>query len=476
MKRIRMQNKLHTHANNSERTVLMSAKPSSLRIGTAASWWGDRVDPARLIAETCDLDYLCFETMSEVTISSAQINKRRNPAFPGYDSFLDQRMQAVLPGCLKRGTKITSNQGWINPTGAAERIVQWLRHFGAKGVKVASISGSQITDRLYGMDTLLFENGQPTSSLGKSLVSAEAYLGAEPILEALQQGAQIVVSGRCADPALYLAPMMHRFGWSTTDYEMLGRGVGIGHLLECGPQITGGYFADPGFKDVPEPWNLGYPYAEVQADGSAVICKPDGTGGLISEQTVKEQLLYEIHDPGNYITPDVVVDLTGARIRATGVNRVHVSGITGKPRTNTLKVSVGCLEGWAIEEMLFFAGDGALDRALLSKRILEERFKIINLKAQEVRFDLPGLNAVHHNVGPALSSPPYEVILRASVKTETLEEAQKVGSEFDAMGVNGPGMIGKRAPRLDRVREVVGVMSTLVPRNQVTPQIDYFVS
>ncbi|MES3001483.1 MAG: acyclic terpene utilization AtuA family protein [Pseudomonadota bacterium] len=454
----------------------MTTTPKSLRIGTAASWWGDRVDPARLIAETCDLDYLCFETMSEVTISSAQVTKRRNPSFPGYDSFLDQRMQAVLPGCLKRGTKITSNQGWINPTGAAERIVHWLRHFGAKGVKVAAISGSQITDRLYGMNTTLFENGKPTSSLGDSLVSAEAYLGAEPILKALQQGAQIVVSGRCADPALYLAPMMHSFGWKPTDYEMLGRGTGIGHLLECGPQITGGYFADPGFKDVPEPWNLGYPFAEVLSDGSAIIGKPDGTGGLISERTVKEQLLYEIHDPANYITPDVVVDLTGARISQVGADRVRVDGISGKPRTDTLKVSVGCLEGWAIEEMLFFAGEGALDRAMLSKRILEERFRIIDLKAQEVRFDLPGLNAIHQGIGPDLASEPYEVILRASVKTASLEEAQKVGSEFDAMGVNGPGMIGKRAPRLDRVREVVGVMSTLVPRDQVTPRIDYFVS
>jgi hypothetical protein len=454
----------------------MTNQRKSLRIGTAASWWGDRVDPARQIAETGNLDFLCFETMSEVTISSAQVTKRRNPSFPGYDSFLDDRMKAVLPGCLERGTKITSNQGWINPIGAAERIIFWLRHFGATGVKVAAISGSQITERLFGMNTALFENGKPTSSLGDSLVSAEAYLGAEPMLEALQAGAQIVVSGRCADPSLYLAPMMYTFGWKPTDYEMLGRGTGVGHLLECGTQITGGYFADPGFKDVPEPWNLGYPLAEVFDDGSAIIGKPPSTGGIISERTVKEQLLYEIHDPANYITPDVVVDLSGARVTYIGPDRIKIDGISGRPRTDSLKVSIGSLEGFATEEMLFFAGPGALARALLAKKIMEERFRIIGLKAEEILFDLPGLNAVHGDVGSPITQEPYEVILRASVRTLTMEEAQKVGAEFDAMGVNGPGMIGKRAPRLDRVREVVGVMSTLVPRDLVKPHIDYFVS
>jgi hypothetical protein len=179
-----------------------------VRIGAGSAWWGDRIEPARLNAERGDLDYLCFETMAEATISAAQVRKRRDPAFPGYDTYLDERMQAVLPGCLRRGTRIVTNQGWINPDGAAERIVHWLRHFGAKGVKVASINGSLITDRVLSLTQTIMENGRPTSTLADTLVSAEVYLGAEPIVAALKQGAQIVVSGRVADPSIFMAPMM----------------------------------------------------------------------------------------------------------------------------------------------------------------------------------------------------------------------------------------------------------------------------
>ncbi len=453
----------------------MADRRSSIRIGTGSAWWGDRVEPAKQNADRGDLDYLCFETMAEATISTAQVRKRRDPDFPGYDTYLDDRMQAVLPGCLARGTKIVSNQGWINPDGAAKRIVYWLQQMGARGKKVAAVSGSLITDRVLGQTDTIMENGQPTSTLRDSMVSAEAYLGAEPIVAALAQGADIVVTTRVADPSIFLAPMMHEFGWDALDHARVGAGSAIGHILECGAQSTGGYFADPGIKDVPNPWDLAFPIAEVDASGAAIISKVSGTGGMITPMTVKEQILYEVHDPANYITPDAVVDFTTAKLREVGPDRVHVSGITGKPRTPTLKVSIGCAEGFIGEDMIFYAGPGALGRAKLARRILEERFKIVGLQAEDIRIDFIGVNAIHGAASPE-GPEPYEVAVRVAARTKTRAEANKIGREIDGMAVSGVGMTGKRVPHQDRAREVIGVWSSLTPRDSVPWSITMYES
>lgn len=444
-----------------------------LRIGAGSAWWGDRVEPARLNAEKGDLDYLCFETMAEATVSAAQVRKRRDPSFEGYDTYLDDRMKAVLPGCIRRGTKIVTNQGWINPVGAAERIAVHLDGLGAKGVKIAAVTGSLITERVTSLAKTILENGAPVATLSETLISAEAYLGAEPIVEALRSGAQIVVTGRVADPSLFLAPMIHEFGWSENDVAKLGQGTGIGHLMECGAQVTGGYFSDPGFKDVPDPWDLAFPIAEVESDGSAMIAKVAGSGGAINLMTVKEQLLYEVHDPAYYITPDIVADFTTAKLEQIAENRVRVSGIGGKPRTPTLKVSMGCTEGFIGEDMFFYAGPGALRRAKLAKKILEERFKIVDLKAEDVRVDFVGLNAIHGEATPADAPEPYEVAVRVAARTKTREEALKIGREIDGMAVSGVAMTGKRVPHQDRTREIIGIWSTLVPREAVPYQIHW---
>lgn len=448
----------------------------TIRIGAGAAWWGDRVEPAKLNADEGDLDYLCFETMAEATVSAAQVRARRDPSFEGYDTYLDDRMKAVLPGCMKRGTRIISNQGWINPDAAAKRIVHWLRELGHPGVKVAAVNGSLITDKVLSLTTTILENGEPTAGLAPTLISAEAYLGAEPIVEALKAGAQIVVTGRVADPSIFMAPMMAEFGWDPLDHARLGQGNGLGHLLECGAQVTGGYFSDPGFKDVPEPWNFGFPIAEVREDGSAVITKVAGTGGAVTLQTVKEQMLYEVHDPANYLTPDVVVDFTTAKLEQVGPDRVLVSHIGGKPRTPTLKVSIGCTEGFIGEDMFFYAGPGALRRAQLAKKILEERFRIVGLQAEEYRVDFLGLNAIHGDATPADAPEPYEIAVRVSARCATREEAAKVGREVDGMAVSGIGHTGKRVPHQDRTREVIGVWSALVPREQVPWTVRYFES
>ncbi len=447
-----------------------------VRVGSGSAWWGDRIEPARLNAEQGRLDYLCFETMAEATVSAAQVRARRDPTFPGYDTYLDDRMRAVLPGCMRNGTRIVSNQGWINPGGAARRIVELLREAGHAGVKVAAVEGSLITDRVLALTDRILENGRPTSTLAPTLISAEVYLGAEPIVEALRGGARIVVTGRVADPSIFMAPLMHEFGWDPLDHAKLGLGSGLGHLLECGAQVTGGYFPDPGFKDVPEPWNLAFPIAEVSADGTAVITKVAGTGGAVTLRTVKEQMLYEVHDPANYITPDVVVDFTTARLEQVGPDRVKVWGISGKPRTPTLKVSIGCTEGFIGEDMFFYAGPGALRRARLAKTVLEERFRIVGLQAEDVRIDFLGLNAIHGAATPADAPEPYEVAVRVAARTRTKEEAAKVGREVDGMAVSGIAHTGKRVPHQDRTREVIGVWSSLVPRERVPATVTYMES
>ena len=447
-----------------------------IRIGSGAAWWGDRVEPAALNAEKGDLDYLCFETMAEATVSAAQVRSRRDKSFPGYDTYLDDRMKAVLPACMKRGTKIVTNQGWINPDGAAKRVAELLKEMGYTGVKIASVNGSLITEHVLEMTDTILENGSPTASLKSTLITAEAYLGAEPIVEALKAGAQIVITGRVADPSIFMAPMMYEFGWDALDHAKLGQGNGIGHLMECGAQVTGGYFMDPGFKDVPEPWKFGFPIAEVSRDGSAVITKVAGTGGAVNLQTVKEQMLYEVHDPANYLTPDVVVDFTTAKLEQVGPDRVRVSNIGGKPRTSTLKVSIGCTEGHIGEDMFFYAGPGALRRAQIAKKVLEERFKIVNLQAEDIRIDFLGLNAIHGAATPADAPEPYEIAVRVAARTKTKEEAAKVGREVDGMAVSGIAHTGKRVPHQDRTREVIGVWSSLVPREKVPTSITYIES
>ena len=442
-----------------------------VRIGTGSGWWGDRISPAAELAEHGQLDYLCFETMAEATISAAQVRARRDPSFAGYDTYLEDRLRAVLPACLANGTKIVSNQGWINPGAAAEKAVAILRELGATGVKVAAINGSLITERVVSLTETILENGESTEMLAESLISAEVYLGAEPIVQALNQGAAIVFTGRVADPSLFLAPLMHEFGWDSLDHELIARGSAIGHLLECGAQVTGGYFVDPGFKDVERPWDLGFPIAEVSQEGSCVIGKLAGTGGCVTCQTVKEQMLYEVHDPANYLTPDVTVDFTTAVVEQVGIDRVRVSGVSGKPRSPTLKVSMGCLEGFVGEDMFFYAGPGAVRRAEIAQTVLLERFKIVDLEADDLRIDFLGLNAIHGLATPDSAPEPYEVAVRVAARTKTREQALKVGREVDGMAVSGIAHTGKRVPFQDRVREVIGIWSSLVARDSVAATI-----
>jgi len=411
--------------------------------------------------------------MAESTVSAAQVKKRRDPTFPGYDTWLEDRMHAVLPHCLRHGTRIVSNQGWTDPVAAARHIKKLARDYGAPDYRVAAISGSDLTAQIHRVGGDILETGDSIASLGDAIVSAEAYMGAAPISQALDDGADAVVTGRVTDPAIFLGPMMHRFGWSLNDWSRLGQGTGVGHLLECGAQLTGGYYPDPGFKDVPEPWNLGFPIAEVDENGHCVLSKLRDTGGRIDRHTVLEQMFYEVHDPARYLTADVVVDFTTAEIEQIGENQVRVSGIGGRPRTGQLKVSIGVAEGFIGEDMFFYAGPGALERAQLAEQILTERFRMVGLKADELRIDLLGVNAIHGPMANAPTEHIAEVGVRVAARTRDRNEALKVGREVDGMAVSGIAHTGKRVPFGERVREVIGIWSTLVDESSVQARIEF---
>jgi hypothetical protein len=372
-----------------------------VRIGAGAGYSGDRIEPAVELAEQGELDYLVFECLAERTIALAQQEKRKDPA-RGYDPLLAERMTAVLGRCRASGTRIVTNAGAANPVAGATRVREIARSLGLAGLRIAVVGGDDVLALLAGEDIRLEGASGTLAALGERVVSANAYIGAAPIVEALAGGADVVITGRAADPALFLAPLVHEFGWSLGDWTRLGQGTLVGHLLECAGQVTGGYFADPGFKDVAGLGRLGFPIAEVDEEGSAVITKIPGSGGRVSEATCKEQLLYEIHDPSRYLTPDVVADFSNVTISEIAPDRVSVRGGAGHPRPERLKVSVGYLDGFVGEGQISYAGPGALARARLALEIVAERLRLSGARVRDARYDLIGVDALH---GATLSRP-----------------------------------------------------------------------
>lgn len=439
---------------------------NTIRIGSGAGYSGDRIEPAVELAEKGEIAYLVFECLAERTIAIAQQAKLTNPA-AGYDPLLEARMRAVLKPCHDRGIKIISNMGAANPLAAARKVVEIARDLGIPALRVAAVSGDDVLDLIREGETEIMETGQPVSSLGNTLLSANAYIGAEPIVEALAQEADVVLTGRVGDPSLFLAPIMHHFKWAADDWERLGRGTAVGHLLECAGQVTGGYFADPGLKDVPGLARLGFPIAEVDIDGNAVLSKVEGSGGRLAEANVKEQLLYEVHDPRAYLTPDVTADFSTIRVRQDGPEHVRVEGAGGRARTETLKASVGYLAGYRGEGQMSYAGAGALARAELAREIVRERFEIIGLEAEELRFDLIGVDAILGDMS-APSAGPAEVRLRVAGRTASLAEARRIGDEVESLYTNGPASGGGA---VKTAGQIVAIYSVLIPRAGLTPQV-----
>ncbi len=439
----------------------------TIRIGAGSGFGGDRIEPAVELAEKGNLDYLVFECLAERTIALAQQARLHDPD-AGYDRLLEERIEAVLPPCRKNGIRIVSNMGAANPAAAAKAVAGVARRLGLGGLKIAHVLGDDVLDAVRATAPALMDGPGSAADLGDRIVSANAYLGVEPIVAALGQGADIVITGRVGDPALFTAPMVHEFGWAADDWTRLGRGALIGHLLECAGQLTGGYFADPGRKDVVGLARLGFPLAEVAEDGSAILGKVAGSGGELSLRTCKEQLLYEVHDPARYIQPDVVADFTSARFAQDGPDRVRLSGGGGTARTDSLKVTIGYRDGFIGEGQISYAGAGAERRARLALEIVAERLKLMRIPVQELRCDVIGVDSVY--AGPRGQSEPMDVRARIAGRTATLKDAQRIGREIEAVWINGPAGGGGAAWS---AREVIAAASALIPRERVKPTVHF---
>ncbi|MDD1965376.1 DUF1446 domain-containing protein [Pseudomonas putida] len=444
----------------------------TLRIGAGAGYSGDRIEPAVELADKGELDYLVFECLAERTIALAQQARLADPE-AGFDPLLAERMRRVLPFVARgretgqRRLRIISNMGAANPLSAAREVRRIAAELGLTGLVVAAVTGDDVLAQL--PPEQLLDNGATVGSLGERLISANAYLGAEGIVEALKADVDVVITGRVADPSLFLAPQLFEFGWAHDDWTRLGRGTLIGHLLECAGQITGGYFADPGVKDVPDLARLGFPLAEVDAEGRAVISKVAGSGGRIDTATCTEQMIYEVHDPEAYLTPDVTADFSGVSFSVIAANQVRADGANGHARPQTLKVSVGYLDGWIGEGQISYGGPGALARAQLAREVVLERLKLTGVVCDEVRADLMGVDSLHGaELGARAGGEPWEVRLRVAGRCADKAQAVRIGNEVETLYTNGPYGGGGATKG---VRQVVAVASLLLPRDAVTPQV-----
>lgn len=429
-----------------------------LLIGSGAGFSGDRLEPAVELAQKVELDFLVLECLAERTIAIAQKEKKKDKN-KGYDPLLVDRISALLPVLDKKRFRIVTNMGAANPLAGAKKIVEIAREMNIS-CKVAVVTGDDVIHDLDGEGEIL-ENARKIKDY--HVISANAYLGAQALLPAIQTGADIIITGRVADPSLFLAPMIDHYGWSLDDYETLGQGTVIGHLLECAGQITGGYFADIGEKEVDRLEDIGFPYAMIDRDGTAVISKTPQSGGVVNLRTVKEQLLYEVHDPSQYLTPDVTADFSNVQLTQLAENKVKVTGGKGSKKPGTYKVSIGYDAGYLGEGEISYAGSTAVQRAKMADDILRKR---LSKEIQDVRIDLIGISSVHRtNLG---NDQPYEVRLRAAALCKNRNEALRIGYEVEALYTNGPyGGGGARK----RVTECVGVVSTLIERNIIDQKV-----
>lgn len=411
-----------------------SGRSDVLYVGCAAGFSGDRTDATEPVVDAlikaAGPAVLIFETLAERTLAVAQLARRQDPT-AGYEPLLDDLLEPILERCLAHGVHIVSNFGAANPEGAARHILAMAARLELPAPRVAVVLGDDLLEK----DELVWRARLPD----RHVVSANAYLGAESIAKALQEGADIVVCGRVADPSLVLGPALAHFGWSMNDWDRLAGGTMAGHLLECGAHVSGGYYADPGFKDVPGLANIGFPVAEIYADGSCIIGKPPGTGGRIDTHSVKEQLLYEIHDPTAYLTPDVVADIGSATVTQVGPDRVRLTGVRGHAQPTELKVNVCYENGWLAEGEISYAGARAEGRARLAAEILCERLAGLG----QLRVDLIGVLSVFGDDSGksyAQLEPGHgrDVRLRVALSHQDQTAAERLRREVTALYTCGP--------------------------------------
>jgi len=449
--------------------------PELVHIGCGAGFMGDRFDASLPILADMETRegsrYLMFEVLGERTLAVVQ-NIRRDDPSKGYSPYIDHYLRPALAKAKSLGVAIVSNMGAANPAGGARRVLEIAEDLGIEGVRVAVVLGDDLTETIPASEIAAMPTVEGIGFEGRPIVAANAYLGARPVAEAVATGADVVLTGRTTDSALALGPLIHEFGWAADDLDRLAQGTVAGHLLECGGQVTGCYFADPGFKDVPRLSEAGFPIAECRADGAFTVTKPDGTGGLVDRRTVTEQLLYEMHDPSAYLVPDVTLDCTDLDIEETGPDRVRVTGARGRAPPPALKATVSVDDGWLGEAFMTYSGPNALARADLAGQIVRERLAAQGLN-EPVRIEtlgamatLDGGNAARR----AARTPPGDGEYTVRVASRSLDEAKArmIADELLMLYCSGPAAGGGHR---SSVTPQIATASILIPRERIEPGV-----
>src|SRR5882724_9477319 len=445
-----------------------------VRVANGQGFWGDSLlGPIRLVEEG-PLNYLTLDYLAEITMSIMQKMRQRDPS-SGYATDFVEMLRRILPRAKQKGIKVVANAGGINPRGCRDAIRKVVQELGLKGVKIGVVEGDDILGQLpalmEGGETFAnLDTGAPVSTVLKRISSANVYIGAKPIADALAQGADIVITGRATDPSIALAPLLHEFGWSLDDYDRLAAGTIMGHILECGPQCTGGNYL--GWRQVKDFARIGWPIAEASEDGSFVITKHDGTGGLVNVETVTSQLLYEMGDPKRYLGPDCIADFTTIQLTQDGVDRVRVSGVKGSAPTPTYKVSMSYANGYKIAGMLVITGPDAIEKGRICADVVFKRLEMYGLKVPEAdRFvEFVGTNVCYQGIVPP-PVQPSEVIMRIGAKGQDRKLLEFLGRELAPLVTGGPpGITGFAAGR-PSASEIVGYWPALIDKRKVTTSV-----
>ncbi|MEM1047946.1 MAG: acyclic terpene utilization AtuA family protein [Pseudomonadota bacterium] len=444
----------------------MGKKADGVRIGCGAGFAGDRFDAAvpivREFSADPGADYLMFECLGERTLALAQAARARDPD-RGYSPFLDRYLAPILGDVLEAGIRVVSNLGAANPKAGARRVQALAREQGLRPPAVAIVSGDDLRNGFPDADLRSRPRLDGAHLFDRPIVAANVYLGATPLRDALATGAPIVLVGRTTDSALALGPLMHEFAWDADDLDRLAAGTICGHLLECGAQVTGAYFADPGFKDVPDLAHVGFPIAEIASDGRFVLSKPADTGGVIDRATVTEQVLYEMHDPAAYLVPDVTADITGMVLEDLGGDRVAVSGVRGHAPPADLKATLCVENGWMAEAEMSYGGPNATARARLAGEIVTTRLREAGL-SERIAVDLIGEHSVMQGTGAPAEAMTSIVRLRLAMHAEAPDTARALIEELQALYCSGPAGGGGFRSQLS---PQVATGSILVPRERV---------
>ncbi|MEQ9400526.1 MAG: acyclic terpene utilization AtuA family protein [Longimicrobiales bacterium] len=446
-----------------------------IRIASGQGFWGDDLDAPVRQVEGGPIDYLMLDYLAEVTMSIMQKQRARDPS-AGYARDFVPLMERIFPACVEKGVRVVTNAGGVNPDGCAEALLEAGRRAGVAGkARVGLVTGDDLMDRLddllaEGHELANMETGEPLASVRDRVQSANAYVGATPIVEALGKGADVIVTGRSTDTALTYGPMMHEFGWSTDDHDRIARGVVAGHINECGAQCTGGNCLIDWWT-MPDMARVGFPIVEARADGTLVVTKHPGTGGRVTRASVAEQILYEMGDPTTYITPDVVADFTSIQLEDLGNDRVKVHGVTGGPATDFLKVSIAYADGWKATGTLTYSWPDAAAKARAADRILRQRMDRLGLEFDEIRTELVGWDSTH---GPLVGEPPAdlpEVQLRIGVRGRDREAVERFSREIAPLVLTGPPSVTGFAGGRPRVQEIMAYWPALIRKEAVQPHL-----